>query len=58
MESSNLIENIDFYYDNLGRMVLTREYLLKRGHCCESGCCHCPYGFAEKNKLIKNKEES
>lgn len=40
-----LREGIDFYYDDLGRMVFTREYHLKRGHCCESGCKHCPYGF-------------
>ncbi|MEQ8762753.1 MAG: helical backbone metal receptor [Planctomycetota bacterium] len=25
--------------------ALTREFLLARGHCCESGCRNCPYGF-------------
>jgi hypothetical protein len=29
-------------------MVLTAKYLLKRGHCCQSGCKHCPYGYSEK----------
>ena len=29
-------------------MILTSSYLKKRGHCCESGCTNCPYGFAEK----------
>ena len=26
-----------------GYIVMTREYLLERGTCCESGCRHCPY---------------
>ena len=26
-----------------GFTVMTREYLLARGYCCESGCRHCPY---------------
>ena len=26
-------------------MVFTEAYHLKRGHCCENGCRHCPYGF-------------
>ncbi|MEM8586251.1 MAG: DUF5522 domain-containing protein [Bacteroidota bacterium] len=24
---------------------MTAAYHLKRGHCCKSGCRHCPYGF-------------
>ncbi len=28
-----------------GQGALTREFLLARGHCCESGCRNCPYGF-------------
>ena len=36
------LENQDFYYEN-GFMVFTEEYHLKRGHCCQSGCRHCPY---------------
>ncbi len=38
------IEGIDYYWDD-GLMVMTKAYLLKKGHCCESGCRHCPYGF-------------
>lgn len=26
--------------------ALTREFLLRRGCCCENGCRNCPYGFA------------
>ena len=36
---------MDSYIDEQGRKVFTREYHLKRGYCCESGCRHCPYGF-------------
>ena len=40
-----LREGIDYTLDELGRMIFTREYHLKRGYCCKSGCRHCPYGF-------------
>ncbi|HEX7674193.1 MAG TPA: DUF5522 domain-containing protein [Bdellovibrio sp.] len=26
-----------------GYMVFTRMFHLKRGHCCNSGCRHCPW---------------
>ena len=39
-----LVEGADYYWDG-PYMVFTAEYLLKRGHCCQSGCRHCPYGF-------------
>ena len=42
--NETFVEGVDFYFEN-GLMVLTREYLLKREYCCESGCRHCPYGF-------------
>ena len=42
----------DYYIEN-GFYVFTEQYHLKRGHCCKSGCRHCPYGF---NKKIKNKK--
>jgi len=45
MEDKELKEGEDFYFDPNGLMVLTAEYLKKRGYCCESGCRHCPYGF-------------
>jgi len=40
-----LIENVDFYYDEGGYMVLTAHYHLQKGHCCGYGCRHCPYDF-------------
>ena len=36
-------DSVEFYYDELGRVVFTAAYHLKRGHCCGSGCKHCPF---------------
>jgi hypothetical protein len=41
---SELVENIDYYYDN-GYMVFTAKYLSERGYCCGNGCRHCPYNY-------------
>ena len=40
-----LIEGIDFYYNETGLMVLTEKYHLDRGYCCGSGCRHCPFDY-------------
>jgi hypothetical protein len=32
----------DFYFDG-GLTVFTAEFHLRRGHCCDSGCRHCPF---------------
>jgi hypothetical protein len=44
-----LVENEDYYFEN-GLMVLTSQYLLRRGYCCEQGCRHCPYGYVATDK--------
>ncbi len=41
-------EGIDYYFEN-GLMVLTAEFLRKRGYCCGSGCRHCPYPKRPEN---------
>ena len=46
----------DFYKDENGYIVFTEKYHLKRGHCCLSGCKHCPYGFNKKTGRIEKKE--
>lgn len=33
----------DYYIDEKGNLVMTREFLEKRGFCCGNGCRHCPY---------------
>ena len=39
-------EGKSFYLDpETKSTVFTRNFLLERGHCCESSCRHCPYGF-------------
>ena len=30
-----------------GYSVFTSYYHQERGHCCESGCRHCPYGYQQ-----------
>jgi Family of unknown function (DUF5522)/Cysteine-rich CWC len=37
--------SLDFYIDDQGNTVFTAAYHLKRGHCCENDCRHCPYSF-------------
>jgi len=40
-----LIEGVDFYYDERGYMVLTEKFHLDKGFCCGNGCRHCPYDY-------------
>lgn len=38
----SLVEGEDYYSE--GEMIIfTERYHLRRGHCCDSGCRHCPY---------------
>ncbi|HXS00143.1 MAG TPA: DUF5522 domain-containing protein [Pyrinomonadaceae bacterium] len=50
-EPEVLIENEDYYFEN-GLMVLTSQYLLRRGFCCDQGCRNCPYEATDKNGSI------
>ena len=47
--NKKLIENVHYYMNEKGLMVFTEKYHTERGHCCQSGCTHCPYEF--KNKV-------
>ena len=38
-----LVEGVDYYMAEDGTMTLTREFLLKRGYCCNHGCQECPW---------------
>ena len=44
-----LREGEDYYFED-GLMVLTAQYLLRRGYCCEQGCRNCPYGFVKSDE--------
>jgi hypothetical protein len=46
-KDTQLQEGPDYYLED-GLFVFTEVFLLKRGHCCESGCRHCPYGYTRK----------
>ena len=46
-------EGVDYYFNEEGLMVFTREYHLKRGYCCKNKCKHCPWGFG-RTKLKQN----
>jgi hypothetical protein len=46
MPERPLEEGKDYYVEN-GLYVFTERYLRQRGYCCQSGCRHCPYGFAK-----------
>ena len=48
MNKRLLIEEGDYYLSPEGYKVFTEQFHLKRGHCCESGCKHCPYGYDKK----------
>jgi hypothetical protein len=44
------VEGADYYFEN-GLMVLTEQFLRKRGYCCQNGCRHCPYRKTENSTL-------
>jgi hypothetical protein len=54
---SQPIEPEDFYTTEEGFIVFTEQYHLKRGHCCESGCKHCPYGFDTATGTYRKRPE-
>ncbi len=39
-----LVEGQDYTLNERGQFVFTREFLARRGHCCETACTNCPYG--------------
>jgi hypothetical protein len=53
-EENSKVQGEDYYLSEEGFFIFTEEYHLKRGHCCQSGCKHCPFGFDKKTgKFIK-----
>ncbi len=49
-------ESEDYYIEN-GFYVFTKEYHLKRGYCCKSGCRHCPWNYQKKPKDQDKKDD-
>ena len=48
------LEEGDYYTNEQGYRVFTKQYHLKRGYCCKSGCKHCPFGYDKKTDSFKN----
>jgi hypothetical protein len=55
-EQPALVEGEDFYLEG-GYVVFTARYHLRRGHCCEGGCRHCPYRGADESAAVVEKME-
>ncbi len=52
------IQGKDYYLEK-GNVIMTEEYLAKRGKCCGSGngCRHCPFDpiHTKGNKKLRDK---
>ena len=56
-----LVEGVDYYYNELGYMVLTARYHLEKGNCCGNGCLNCPFEYISvpeprRSELIKKRD--
>jgi Family of unknown function (DUF5522) len=56
-----LVEGEDFYYNDLGYMVLTAKFHLEKGTCCGNGCMHCPFDYknvvdSKRNELLSLRQ--
>ncbi len=40
---TTLTHMVDYTLNKEGLMILSRWFLLRRGHCCQNGCQYCPY---------------
>lgn len=39
-----ILRSEDYYIDaDTGKIILTGEFLMKRGYCCNARCRHCSY---------------
>jgi hypothetical protein len=56
-DAEGLIEGEDYYLEK-GNWVFTAKYLLRRGHCCRSGCRNCPYGYVREEEQKKSPQIS
>jgi hypothetical protein len=59
----NLTEDLHYYWNEDGLIVLTAQYHLEKGYCCGNGCRHCPYDFENvpeprRSELTEHKENN
>ena len=50
------IQNVHYYLE-AERVVFTEQFHLERGHCCGTGCRHCPYDPKHKKGTINIKKK-
>lgn len=55
-----LVEGEDYYYNELGYMVLTAKYHMEKGNCCGNGCLNCPFDYINvpeprRTELVKKR---
>ncbi|MFI5161078.1 MAG: DUF5522 domain-containing protein [Sphingobacteriales bacterium] len=48
-----LVEGVDYYINEDGLFVFTKEYHLKRGFCCQNKCLHCPWDYGKPKSQKK-----
>jgi len=56
-----LVDQVDYYYNEDGYVVLTEKYHLDKGSCCGNGCRHCPYQYInvpepKRSELLLSKQ--
>ena len=60
--NKKLIEGEDFYYNEMGYIVLTAKYHLEKGDCCGNGCLNCPYDYKnvpeERRRELKTAQKN
>lgn len=49
-------ENVHYYLEG-ERIVFTEQFHLERGHCCGTGCRHCPYDPKHTKGTINIKDK-
>lgn len=52
-EEKSKVHTEDYYISEEGYYIFTKEYHLKRGYCCLSGCINCPFGYDKKTGKTK-----
>lgn len=60
--NKKLIEGEDFYYNEMGYIVLTAKYHLEKGDCCGNGCLNCPFDYKnvpeERRRELKTAKKN
>ncbi len=55
-KEKEFIQNVHYYLEG-ERIVFTEQFHLERGHCCGTGCRHCPYDPKHTKGTINIKKK-